>query len=97
MGSLFFVGLTEGLVVSHSLNMAVQPFTVEQIQTYHFRLSEASGSFENYAITDIRCQLRNNSWGSCGGSVGRAVASDTRGPRFESQHWQIVSTNCTFK
>ena len=22
-------------------------------------------------------------------SVGRAVASDTRGPRFESSHWQI--------
>ena len=26
--------------------------------------------------------------GSGGGSVGRAVASDTRDPRFESQHWQ---------
>ena len=26
--------------------------------------------------------------GSGGGSVGRAVASDTRGPRFESSHWQ---------
>ena len=60
MGSLFFVGLTEGLVVSHSLNMALQPFTADQIQTYHFRLSEASGSFENYAITDTLCQLRNN-------------------------------------
>ena len=26
--------------------------------------------------------------GSGCGSVGRAVASDTRGPRFESSHWQ---------
>ena len=27
--------------------------------------------------------------GSGCGSVGRGVASDTRGPRFESSHWQI--------
>ena len=26
--------------------------------------------------------------GSGGGSVGRAVTSDTRDPRFESQQWQ---------
>ena len=26
--------------------------------------------------------------GSGCGSVGRAVAFDTRGPRFESSHWQ---------
>ena len=26
--------------------------------------------------------------GSGGGSVGRAVTSDTRDPWFESQHWQ---------
>ena len=25
-------------------------------------------------------------WGSASGSVGRAVASDTRGPRYESSH-----------
>ena len=24
------------------------------------------------------------------GSVGRGVASDTRGPRFESSHWQTL-------
>ena len=30
-----------------------------------------------------RCQV-----GSGGGSVGRAVASDTRDTLFESQHWQ---------
>ena len=33
------------------------------------------------------------------GSVGRAVASDTRGPQFESSHWQdfimnIFTDNC---
>ena len=28
--------------------------------------------------------------GSDGGSVGRAVASDTRDPQFESQHWQSL-------
>ena len=26
--------------------------------------------------------------GNRGGSVGRAVPSDARDPRFESQHWQ---------
>ena len=30
--------------------------------------------------------------GLCGcGSVGRAVASDTKGPRFESSRWQIFT------
>ena len=29
---------------------------------------------------------RNLNWGSDCGSVGRAVASDARGPRFESGH-----------
>ena len=28
--------------------------------------------------------------GSGCGSVGRAVASDTRDPRFESSHWQKI-------
>ena len=26
------------------------------------------------------------------GAVGRAVASDTRGPGFESSHWQLLLT-----
>ena len=31
-------------------------------------------------------------------SVGRVVASDTRDPRFESNHWQIIFTiNCIQK
>ena len=31
--------------------------------------------------------------GSVGGSVGRAVASNTRGPRFEFSHWQKIILN----
>ena len=37
--------------------------------------------------------------GSGCGSVGKAVASDTRDPRFESSHWQnlYVLPNCIEK
>ena len=38
---------------------------------------------------------RSFAWGSGCGAVGRAVASDTRGPRFESSHRQnlyVLST-----
>ena len=28
--------------------------------------------------------------GSCCGAVGRAVASNIRGPGFESSHWQLL-------
>ena len=39
--------------------------------------------------------------GSCCGTVGRAVASDTRGPRFESSHRQnfinVFTINCIEK
>ena len=31
--------------------------------------------------------------GRGGGSVGRAVASNSRGPRFESSHWQKFILN----
>ena len=41
--------------------------------------------------------------GGCG-SVGRVVASDTRGPRFKSSHWQkfiyiehLFTVNCELK
>ena len=34
------------------------------------------------------CQQNKFAWGSVGGSVGRAVASDSRGPLFKSSHWQ---------
>ena len=38
-------------------------------------------------------------YGSGCGSVGRAVASDTRGPRYESSHWRnfiinMFTVNC---
>ena len=38
-----------------------------------------------------------NKLGSGGGSVGRAVASNTRDRRLEFQHGQTLSTNCTLK
>ena len=34
--------------------------------------------------------------GSGYGSVGRAVDSDTQGPRFESSHWQIFKPEHLF-
>ena len=34
--------------------------------------------------------------GSGCGSVGRAAASDTRGPRFESSHWQTLLWKFSF-
>ena len=42
------------------------------------------------------------SWGSGCGSVGKAVDSDTRGPRFESRHfqsfyWILFTVNCIEK
>ena len=37
--------------------------------------------------------IRNKQIGQCGGSVGRAVASDSRGPRFESCHRQNFTVN----
>ena len=33
---------------------------------------------------------KNRCWGNGCGSVGRAVASDTRGPRFKSRHRQFL-------
>ena len=39
------------------------------------------------------CLFNNWFWGSGGGSVGRAVASDSRGPRFESSHQQKFISN----
>ena len=38
--------------------------------------------------TAINLKVKNEAKGSGCGSVGRAVASDTRDPRFESSHWQ---------
>ena len=37
---------------------------------------------------------RSLKWGSGSGSVGRAVASNTRGLRFESSHWQNLLNIC---
>ena len=35
--------------------------------------------------------VNTNQLGSGCGAVGRAVASNTRGPGFESSHWQLLS------
>ena len=40
-----------------------------------------------------RCKDNNKPLGSGCGSVGRAVASDNRGLRFKSSHWQIFIQN----
>ena len=50
-------------------------------------------------------RIQNDSVGSGCGSVGRAVASDSRGPRFKSSHWQknnifiehLFTVNCVLK
>ena len=45
------------------------------------------------------CEIQSKNaslWGSGCGSVGRAVTSDTRDPRFESRHWQNF-INCTIE
>ena len=42
-----------------------------------------------------QCLVKSFLVGSGGGSVGRAVATDTKDPRFKSQHRQFFSTNCT--
>ena len=36
-----------------------------------------------FCVTGLRC-----------GSVGRAVTSNTRGPRFESNNGKVLSTDC---
>ena len=41
----------------------------------------------------FRISLLSNKVGSGCGSVGRAVASDTRGPQFESRHRQNFTLN----
>ena len=50
--------------------------------------------------TETEATLRRT--GQWCGSVGRAVASDSRGPRFESSHWKkcifnIFTVNCVEK
>ena len=42
-----------------------------------------------HSIHNVLCQSKNDTkLGSGCDSVGKAVASDTRGPQFESSHWQ---------
>ena len=48
----------------------------------------------NLTVGDLQKVYRQSS--GCG-SVGRAVASDTRDPQFQSRHQQNLSTNCIIK
>ena len=41
----------------------------------------------------MKGNVKNANEGSGCGSVGRAVASDTRDPQFESSHWQTFIKN----
>ena len=58
-----------------------------------------------YYVRGIQKKFRKHqTLGSGCGSVGRAVASDTRGPRFKSSHWQkfiyiehLFPVNCVLK
>ena len=44
--------------------------------------------FKMYPASEARPNNPSQLWGSCCSSVGRVVASDTRGPWFESSHRQ---------
>ena len=46
------------------------------------------------ARLEEKYKLKQTKKGSGCGSVGRAVASDTRFPRFESSHWQNLLNIC---
>ena len=55
-------------------------------------------------VSQIKLWIEISIWfrGSGCGSVDRAVASDTRDPRFESRHWQtfikhLFTVNCVEK
>ena len=56
-----------------------------------------------YALGLCYVKLNDNPGSGCG-SVGRAVASNTRGPRLKYSHWQkfiyiehLFSVNCQLK
>ena len=64
---------------------------------FHFKicLESVHSKKEQKTAKDILSKV----WleGSGGGSVGRAVASNTRDPQYESQHWQILFTYFKFR
>ena len=81
-------------MVMHPLPMATNVFHAWQI-TYLI-------IYQWQCITMLLKKLNIGQW-LCG-SVGRAVASDTRGPRFESSHQQkftyiehLCTVNCVLK
>ena len=61
---------------SHSVRMSMNVVN-ERIKV------NLSNWMKNFIVSALK-----NIFGSNDGSIGRAFASDTRDPRFESQHWQ---------
>ena len=58
-------------------------------ETPYCLISEHENEFLGFiCIVSVLSEAKNTSRGSGCGSAGRVVASDTRGPRFESRHWR---------
>ena len=51
-------------------------------------MSQCDMETRNNDLDKKVCDIKDVSVGSGCGSVGRAVASNNRGPRFKSSHWQ---------
>ena len=74
---------------------------------FYFVNKESDGTQKKIKAEKKKIRKRDKQYtqsGSGCGSVGRAVASDTRGPRFESSHWQkiihiehLFTVNCELK
>ena len=47
-----------------------------------------------YVVMKVNASNKKALFGNGCGSVGRAVASESRGPRFESSHWQTLLNIC---
>ena len=66
-----------------------------QSKMKYFHVSNID-SFKDFSdfISYLKCyQTKNRPLGSGCGSVGRAVTANSRGPRFESSHWQHFILN----
>ena len=63
--------------------------TLKTVITFCKRKLWQEGIFSSLLLPTKCMSLKNFTPGSGCGSVGRAVASNTRGPRFESSHQQI--------
>ena len=55
-----------------------------------WRCLELSNTVDTSSLLGLKITIKNIKLGSGCGSVGRVVASDTRGPQFESSHRQKI-------